>query len=212
MFLKRHHLLPTLHHCLDARAFLELVPSRFRGGSRGGDCPPKTSEKAFSPWFCAIRKTALAIQGHFAVHYFVTALLWSIFHFSYSIEPIMRLECQILLKSPPKLTGWTTPVPRCTSWCGSFTWFLALGACWNSLEFHRLLNAESLRSKVDVLSEFYCTCTSNLTKCATALITKSHHHRAQFFTQWVKMKTYKKRQTISPTNKKCKMKMRCKQG
>jgi len=32
---------------------------------------------------------------------FVTAVLQSILHLAYSIEAVMRLDCQILLKSPP---------------------------------------------------------------------------------------------------------------
>jgi len=36
-------------------------------------------------------------------------LLLSILHLSYSSEPVMRLDWQILLKLPPKLTGWIRP-------------------------------------------------------------------------------------------------------
>jgi len=32
-----------------------------------------------------------------------------ILHLSYSSEPVMRLDCQILLKSPPPLTYWLDP-------------------------------------------------------------------------------------------------------
>jgi len=37
---------------------------------------------------------------------FVTAVLQSILHLSYSSEAVMRLDCQILLIARPKLSGW----------------------------------------------------------------------------------------------------------
>ena len=62
-----------------------------RGGSRTGrSSPPKLAKVSFSQWICTIRKTALAIQGHFAVHCFVTTVLWSILHLSYSCEAVMN--------------------------------------------------------------------------------------------------------------------------
>ena len=36
-------------------------------------------------------------------------MLWSILHLSYSSEPVMRLDYQILLNPPPKLFGWNRP-------------------------------------------------------------------------------------------------------
>jgi len=44
-----------------------------------------------------------------SVHCFVIAVLWSILHLSYSSEPVMRLDCGISLRSPPKLTDWIHP-------------------------------------------------------------------------------------------------------
>ena len=41
------------------------------------------------------------MKGHFAVHCFVTAVLWNIIHLSYISEPVMGLDHQILQKSPP---------------------------------------------------------------------------------------------------------------
>jgi len=40
------------------------------------------------------------MQVYSAVHCSVTEELWSTHHLSYSREPVMRLDCQILLKSP----------------------------------------------------------------------------------------------------------------
>ena len=57
---------------------------------RGDRPPPKLAKVSFSQWICTIRKTALAIQGHFAVHCFVTTVLWSILHLSYSCEAVMN--------------------------------------------------------------------------------------------------------------------------
>jgi len=57
---------------------------------RGDRPPPKLAKVSFSQWICTIRKTAFAIQGHFAVHCFVTTVLWSILHLSYSCEAVMN--------------------------------------------------------------------------------------------------------------------------
>ena len=60
-----------------------------------------------------LRKTSFAIQGHFAIHCFVTAVLWS----------IHTVWTQIRLKIPPPLTVLAGSVPEllirwrmCTSW------------------------------------------------------------------------------------------------
>ena len=59
-----------------------------RSGYREGHCFPWNLKKSlFLRWFFTIRKTAFAISGHFAVHFFVTAVLWSILPLSYSSEP-----------------------------------------------------------------------------------------------------------------------------
>jgi len=65
--------------------------SLLKGGSRGGRSPPPkpTKVKLYSPWFCTIQKTVFATEGHFVVHCFVTGVLWSIFHLSYSSEVII---------------------------------------------------------------------------------------------------------------------------
>ena len=62
------------------------------------------------------------IKSHFAVHCFVTAVLLPIFHFSYSSAPVMRLDYQILLKSPPlNLLAGSAHVFSTTKRCGSNT-------------------------------------------------------------------------------------------
>jgi len=49
----------------------------------GAIAPGKTYKLAsfmhdiYSPWLCTIWKTAVTIQGHFAIHCFVTAVLWT---------------------------------------------------------------------------------------------------------------------------------------
>jgi len=64
--------------------------------------PQYLGKLLYSPWFCTIRKTTFAIKGNFAVHCFVTSVLWSIVHVFYTGEPVKRkLDYQILLKSPP---------------------------------------------------------------------------------------------------------------
>ena len=77
-----------------------------QGQIQGGDLPPKNLRKEiYSQWICTIRKTTFAIKGHFAFHCFATAVLQSMLHLSYSSEPAMRPDCQILLKLSP-LTYW----------------------------------------------------------------------------------------------------------
>ena len=60
----------------------------------------------------AIRKTTFAIYGHFAVHCFVTAVLWSILHF-FLLQQRSRYETWLPniteIVPPPNLTGWTWP-------------------------------------------------------------------------------------------------------
>ena len=94
-----------------------ILANVFQGWLQGGDWDDRPSPEnlrkwLYSPWLCTIRETAFAIQGHFVVHCFVTALLWSMLHLSYSGEPVMTFDCQILLKWPsPSFTGWICP------WC-----------------------------------------------------------------------------------------------
>jgi len=59
------------------------------------------------------------IKGDFVVHCLVAAVLWSIFHPSCSSEAVMRLDYQILLKSPPLtlLAGSATAVAHIVSAC-----------------------------------------------------------------------------------------------
>jgi len=81
-------------------------------GMIGAIAPRKTSKSdiIYSPWFCTIRKKAFAfaIRVQVFVHCFVTVVLWSILHLSYSNEPAMRLDYQILLKSLPQ-PYWPDP-------------------------------------------------------------------------------------------------------
>ena len=57
------------------------------------------------------------INGHFVIHCFVTAVLWSILHLSYSSEAIMRLDFEILLKlSPPTLLAGSAPATQLGKW------------------------------------------------------------------------------------------------
>jgi len=49
------------------------------------------------------------MEGHFAVRCLVTAEMWIIDNLSYSEEPVMRFDYQMLLKPTPKLTGWIRP-------------------------------------------------------------------------------------------------------
>ena len=65
-----------------------------------------------------IRKTTFATWGHFVVHCFVTAVLWSMLHLSYKSEAVMRLDCQILLKSSPlHILAGSAPTPNDTTSC-----------------------------------------------------------------------------------------------
>ena len=73
-----------------------------KGGAKGGDRPPlKPTKVTLFTMILYNSENSIHEQGHFAVHCFVTALLWSLLHLSYSSEPVIRLDYQILLKSFP---------------------------------------------------------------------------------------------------------------
>ena len=108
---------------------------RIHGGRLGRSLLPKTYESNFIhhdfvqfgkqqiktnfKWVLRHIRIVLlfAIQGHSVVHCFVTAVLWSI-HLSCSREAVMRLDYQILLKSPEplRLLAVSTPDQAAYRW------------------------------------------------------------------------------------------------
>ena len=74
-------------------------------GAIGAIVPPKIYEGNFIHHnFVQFGKQHSWCQATSSSIVFVTAVLWNILHLSYSSVAVMRLDCQILLKSSPPLT------------------------------------------------------------------------------------------------------------
>ena len=80
------------------------------GADPGGDRPPKIYESNLIRHdFVQFGKKHRRYKPILPSIVFVTAVLWSMLHLSYSNEPAMTLDYQMLLKSPPNLRGWIRP-------------------------------------------------------------------------------------------------------
>jgi len=74
----------------------------------------------------------------FCLHCFVTAVLWSRLHLFYSIEPVIRLDCQILVKSPLlKLLAGSDPVKSCV-WLLLVAVTLPITSVWWERSFSKM--------------------------------------------------------------------------
>jgi len=76
-----------------------------------------------TPWCCIVWKRAFAIQAHFAVHWFVTAVLWCILISLTVPKPLWDLTTKYHRNRTPKLTDWFRTwlrrrdfTFRCNSW------------------------------------------------------------------------------------------------
>jgi len=83
-----------------------------QGADPGGRSPPLKPTKVtlFTNIFTIREKTPFAIYGHFVVHSFFTAVLWSILHPSYSGEPVMRRLPNITKIAPLTSLAGSDPV------------------------------------------------------------------------------------------------------
>jgi len=88
-----------------------IIQGRIQVGVIEAIAPRKRTKTTLFTMIFTIRKTAFAIYGHFGVHCFVTAVLWSILHVSCSSKLVMRLSWQpnITKNTTPKHTGWIHP-------------------------------------------------------------------------------------------------------
>jgi len=87
---------PLLWHAL-----CSCCRGRSREGRLGDRPPPKTYESNLIHHdFVQFEKQHSRYKAIFALHCFVTTVLWRKLHLSYGSEPVMRLDCQILLKLP----------------------------------------------------------------------------------------------------------------
>jgi len=76
------------------------------GANPGGNRPPISYKLTLFTMTVYNSEDSIRDVRPFCSHCFVRAMLSSLFHLFYSSDPVMRLEFQILLKSPPKLIGW----------------------------------------------------------------------------------------------------------
>ena len=80
-----------------------IIQGRIQVGVIGVTAPPKRTKITFFTMIFTIRKTTIAIYGHFDVHCFVTAVLWSILPVSCSSELVVRLSWQPNITKSPSL-------------------------------------------------------------------------------------------------------------
>ena len=90
------------------------MQGRILGGAIGAIAPLKPKKVNLSTMILYNSENNILDVRLFVVHClncFVTTVLQSILHLSYSSIAVMRLDCQILLKLPPplKLPGWICP-------------------------------------------------------------------------------------------------------
>ena len=77
-----------------------------QGRFQGAIAPPITYKLTLFTTTVYNSEDSIRDVRPFCSHCFVRAMLSSLLLLFYSSDPVMRLEFQILLKSPPKLIGW----------------------------------------------------------------------------------------------------------
>jgi len=75
------------------------------GGAIGTIAPLKPTKVNFFTMILHNLENSICDLRPFCFHCFVTAVLWSILHLSYSSEPVMRINCQILNLLAGSATG-----------------------------------------------------------------------------------------------------------
>ena len=98
--------------------FLTLTQGRIQGGSIGSIVPLKPTKVALFTMNLYNSENNIAIIGHFLVHCFVTAVLWSIFNLCYSTEAVVRLNYHGLSATKK---GWNNQHPTTVN-NGSKNW------------------------------------------------------------------------------------------
>ena len=80
-----------------------IIQGRIQVGVIEAIAPRKRTKTTLFTMIFTIRKTAFAIYGHFGVHCFVTAVLWSILPVSCRSELVVRLSWQPNITKSPSL-------------------------------------------------------------------------------------------------------------